>query len=127
MTEPLLSKTVSNHALSPQRYNCTSKDTITGIFMWIYLCKNIFSLLHFTQVCVHRCSTKYMFFKNSTKCTGNCLYQTLLTLSQMCSWEYFEIFRNTFFIEHLRTTASDFISIFLLFKMFLFQIRSIFV
>ena len=54
--------------------------------------------------------------ENSAKFTGNCLYQTLLTLAQMSSWEYFEIFRNTFFTELLPTTAFDFNSNFLLFQ-----------
>ena len=58
VTESLLSKTVSIHTVSPQTYNYTSKETITGGFLWIYLCQNIFLLLHFTQVCVHICTTK---------------------------------------------------------------------
>ena len=62
-----------------------------------------------------------MFYKidvleKSAKFTRNCLYQTLLTLAQMFSCEYFEIFRNTFFTSHLLTTASDFNPIFLLSK-----------
>ena len=42
MTGPLLSKTVSIHALSPQSYNCNLKDTITGGFLWIYMSKHFF-------------------------------------------------------------------------------------
>ena len=42
MTEALLSKTISIHALSPQSYNCTSKDTITSVFLCIYLSKHFF-------------------------------------------------------------------------------------
>ena len=50
--ESLLSKT-----LSPHTYNCTSNDTLTNVFLWIYPCENMFSSLHFTPVCIHRYST----------------------------------------------------------------------
>ena len=63
----------------------------------------------------------------SSKFTGKRLYQTLLNPAQMFSREFLKIFRNTFFTERLWTAASDFNSIFLLFKMLLFQSRSIFV
>ena len=36
-------------------------------------------------------------FENSSKFTGNRLYQTLFTPAQIFFWEIFEIFRNTFF------------------------------
>ena len=68
-----------------------------------------------------------MFYKidvpeNPAKLTGNWVYQTLLTPTQTFFWESFEIFRNTFFIEHLRTSASDFNSIFFYcFKTFCFR------
>ena len=114
VTGSLLSKTVSIHALSPQSYNCTSKDTIPAGFLWIYLLK------HFFIASFHASMRSQMFYKidipgNSTKFTGNCLYQTLLTPAQIFFWEFFEIFRKTFSTEHLRTTDSDFNSIFILF------------
>ena len=44
----------------------------------------------------------------------NSLYQTLTIPSQIFFCEFFESIMNTFFTEHLRTTTSDFNSIFLL-------------
>ena len=114
MTDPLLSKTVSIHALSPHSYNCTSKDTITGGFLWIYLSKH-------SLIALFRANMRLqMFYKidipeNSAKFTGNHLYQTLLTPPQIFFLEFFEYFRNSFFTEHLWTTASDFNSICILF------------
>ena len=110
----LLSKTVSIHAISPQSYNCTSKDTITGGFLWMYLSK------HFFIASFHASMRSQMFYEidvpeNPAKFTGNRFYQTLLTPVQISFWESFEIFRNTFFTEHLRMTGSDFCSIFILF------------
>ena len=116
-------KSLLNKTLSPQKYNCSSKDIITGVFRWIYLSENIFSLLHFTEnvwtFLILRMRSR-MFCKinvveNSVKFTGNCLYQTVLTPGQSFSWEFFENVRNTFFMEHLWATASYFNLIFLLF------------
>ena len=56
--------------------------------------------------------------KNLAKFTGKKLYQSLFliklqgnfikkeTLAQVFSCEFYEIFKNTFFTEHLQTTAS---------------------
>ena len=116
--ESLLNKT-----LSPHKYNCSSKDIITGVFLWIYLSENIFSLLHFTEnvrtFLTLRMRSRMFYkidvFENSAKFTGNRLYQTVLTPAKSFSWEFFENFRNTFFMEHLWATASYFNLIFLLF------------
>ena len=53
--------------------------------------------------------------ENSAKFIGKRLYQTLLILTQMFSLEFFKIFRNTVFTEHLRMAASDLNSIALLY------------
>ena len=98
MTGSLLSKTVSIHALSPQSYNCTSKDTITGGFLWIYLSK------HFFIASFHASMRSQMFYKidipeNSAKFTGNRLYQALLTPAQIFFWEIFK-FSGTPFLQN---------------------------
>ena len=67
--ESLLSKT-----LSPHTYNCTSNDTLTGVFQWIYLCKNILSLLNsrkyaFTDVLQYRCSWNFSQNSQEKACT----------------------------------------------------------
>ena len=53
-------------------------------------------------------------YKNFTKFTGEHLCQNLFlkfiekeTLAQGFSCEFCEIFKDTFFAEHLRTTASE--------------------
>ena len=98
MTGSLLSKTVSIHALSPQSHNCTSKDTITGGFLWIYFLKD-YSIASF-----HASMRSQMFYKidipeNSAKFTGNQLYQTLLTSAQIF-FENFLKFLGTPFLQN---------------------------
>ena len=75
---------------------------------------NIFMWKYFFIASFHASMHSQMFYKidvlqNSTK------FQTLLTPAHKFAWEFFEIFRNIFFTEHLQTTTSDFNSIFLLF------------
>ena len=75
MIESLLSKTLSSHT-----YNYTWNDTLTGVFLWIYLCKNIASF--------HASMRSEMFYEIdvleiSSKLIGKHLYQTLLTPAQM--------------------------------------------
>ena len=88
---------------------------------------NIFMWKYFFIASFHANMYLQMFYKidvpeNPAKLTGNWVYQTLLTPTQIFFWESFEIFRNTFFIEHLRTSASDFNSIFFYcFKTFCFR------
>ena len=57
-----------------------------------------------------RCSLKKVVLRNLTKFTGKHLCQGLFfneeTLTQVFSCEICEIFKNTFFAEHLWTTAS---------------------
>ena len=67
-----------------------------------------------------RCSIGIGVLKNFKKFTGKHLYQSLIfnkvagpcnfikkeALAQVFSCEFCEIFKNTFFTEHLRTTAS---------------------
>ena len=55
--QSLFGKTVSPHV-----WNCTKKDTINGISLWIDFVNTIF-LVHFTQASVRACSTKYVFLK----------------------------------------------------------------
>ena len=52
----------------------------------------------------HRCSIKKCVLRNFTKFTGKQLYQSLFfkTLEKVFSSEFCEIFKNTFFTEHLR-------------------------
>ena len=95
MTESLLSKTVSVHAVSPWTYNCTSKDAITGGFHWIYLSK------YFFIASFHASMLSQMFYRidvpeNSAKFTGNRLYQTLLTLAQIFFGKCFNFSETTF-------------------------------
>ena len=111
---PFLSKTLSIHAM-PSNLQLYFKEHhhwwfSVNIFMWKYFFIASFHANMYSQ----------MFYKidvpeNPVKFTGNWVYQTLLTPTQIFFWESFEIFRNTFFTEHLRTSASDFNSIFLLF------------
>ena len=58
-----------------------------------------------------RCSIKKDVLKNFTKFTGkvpeSCNFIKKETLAQMFSCEFCEIFKNTFFTEHLWTTASE--------------------
>ena len=63
VTKSLLKKTVNIHAVSLETYSSASTDTISGGFLWIHLCQNIFLLLHFMRIYVVRCSTKYMLLK----------------------------------------------------------------
>ena len=66
-----------------------------------------------------RCSMKKVVIKNFAKFTGKHLYQSLFfnkvvglrpiekgTLAQVFSSDFCEDFKNTFFTEHLRVTAS---------------------
>ena len=82
--ESFLSKT-----LSPNTYNCTSKDTMWEYFMWEYFFIALF----------HASIHSQMFYKidvleNCTKFTGNALYQTHSTLAQ-CFPENFSKFLGT--------------------------------
>ena len=103
MIELLLSET-----LSPHTYNCTWNDTLTGVFLWIYLCENIFSLLNsrkyaFTDVLQHICSWNVSQNSQKNACTR------LSLLRHRCFPENFlKGFMNSFFTEHLWMTASDF-------------------
>ena len=66
-----------------------------------------------------RCSIKKRVLRNFAKYTGKHLSQSPFlnkvvfnfikkqTLAQVFSCEFWENFKNTFFTEHLRTTASD--------------------
>ena len=61
--ESLLSKT-----LSPHTYNCTSNDTLTDVFLWIYPCENIASF----HTSMHsQIFYKYMFLKFPQNSQGN--------------------------------------------------------
>ena len=63
-----------------------------------------------------RCFAKKSILKNFTKFAGRHLCQSLFfnkvagqeTLAQVFPHEFCEIFKNTFFTEHLRATASKF-------------------
>ena len=73
------------------------------------------------EVIVRSCSVRKVFLKIWQKFTGNHLCQSLFliklqadacnfiknkTLAQVFSCEFCQIFKNTYFVEHLRTTAS---------------------
>ena len=75
MIESLLSKTLRSYT-----YNYNSNDTLTDVFLWIYLCKNIASF--------HASMRSQMFYEIDvleifSKLIGKHLYQTLLTPVQM--------------------------------------------
>ena len=81
---------------------------------------NIFMSKYFfiASLSFHVSMRSQMFYKidvpeNPAKLTRNCLYQTFLTPTQIFFSKFFAKFRNPFFTEHLRTTASDFNTIFL--------------
>ena len=62
-----------------------------------------------TEAAVRRGYIKKMFFKNFAEFIGKQIYRISFfyqTPTQMLSCEFFEIFKNTLFIEHLQTTAS---------------------
>ena len=83
------------------------------------------SLNHRVKVCLQRCSFKKGVLRNFAKFTGKHLCQSLFfnkvaglrpatllekkeTLAQVFSWEFYEIYKNTFFTEHLCASASMF-------------------
>ena len=98
------------------------------IYLFIYLFIFLISLITvirkiiFTSEAVTRmCSVKKGVLRNFTKLTGKPLCQSPLfnkvsglasnfikkeTLAQVFSCEFYEISKNTFFTEHLRTTVS---------------------
>ena len=100
-----LIESLLNQILSPHKYNCSSKDIITGVFLWIYLSKNIFSLLNFTENVRtslmlrmrSRMFCKIDVLKNSAKFTDNCTQKNILAPAQRFSWEFFKNFRNFFY------------------------------
>ena len=95
--------------------NSNQKLTFMGCLLkWVYL-------FHLYRSSHRRCSVKRDVLKNFTKFTGIHLCQSLffnkvtggagnfikkLTLAQVFFCEFCEIFKNTFFTEHLWTTAS---------------------
>ena len=124
VTELLLNKTVSIHALSPQTYNCTSKDTITVVFLWMYV-KIFFHcfISHkyvFTDILQNRCSWKFRKIPRKSA-LPDCLDSDTDVFLRI-----FWNLRNAFFID-LWTTVSNFNSTSYCFRTFLFQNRSIFI
>ena len=105
LTKYFLMESLLNKILSPHKYNCSSKDIITGVFLWMYLSKNIFSLLDFTEnvrISLILRMRSRMFYKidvleNSAKFTDNHPHQNILAPAQRFSWEFFENFRNFFY------------------------------
>ena len=53
--------------------------------------------------------TKTAVLKNFTIITGKLQNYNCITLTQVLSSEYCQIFKNTYFEEHLLTAASDFL------------------
>ena len=81
-----------------------------------YLISDVLKLLHIgMQKQPPEVFYKKVVLKNSAKFTGKHLCQqpaTLLkkkTLAQGFSYEFCEIFKDSFFIEHLRATASKYV------------------
>ena len=91
----------------------------------MHLIFQIFLWINQLKISRHRCSIKKVVLKNFAKFTRKHLYQSLFcnkvaglqlpqtynfikkgTLAQMFSCEFCEIFKNTFFTEHLWTTDS---------------------
>ena len=74
-------------------------------------------MLPFAEAAVRRCFTKKMFLKILQKhkktyvpgsCFNNVAVLQIETPMQMFSWKLCKIFKNTYFIEHPRATASAF-------------------
>ena len=96
-----------------QSCNCTKKDSITGVFLWIYLCKHIFSFLFFhfkkdKQPPEIFCEKK-RFLKNLANFTGKHLCWSLFLMK-------LQVFKSTYF-----TTASKKINICLIVEVLLFH------
>ena len=92
--------------LSHQAYNCTKKDTITGVFLWIYF-------FIFTFLFHERCFVKKKMFLK------------IAHISHTCAGAIFNkiaaFLKNTFFEEHLWTTACKKINIFFIVKVLLLR------
>ena len=79
----------------------------------VLTCLPVYVYLYFERTCKvlpvrsshQRCSIKKGVLKISQ--IQACNFIKKETLAQMFSCEFSEIFKNTFFTEHLRTTASD--------------------
>ena len=108
---------------------CLSIDV--GVWNKLMPCSKIYVLRSLSKQRIHstdqvgdrsshqRCSIKKSVLKNFTKFTGKHLCQSLFcrpqawnfiikeTLAQVFSSEFYETFKNTFFTENLRATASE--------------------
>ena len=91
--ESILRKIVSS-----QDCNCTKKDTITGVFLWICSCGYIFSFLLFCfrkdKSSHQRRSVKEGIPKSFVNLTGKHLCWSLFLIK-------LQVFKKTFFEEHI--------------------------
>ena len=43
-----ISQEIFRKSVNPQDCNCTKKDAVCGVFLWMYLCEYVFSLFYFS-------------------------------------------------------------------------------
>ena len=106
-------------SVSPQTCNSTKKDTIIGVFLWIFLCEYIFLFLLFCfkkdKSSHRRCSVKRGVIKNCANFTGKHLCWSLFLIK-------LQVFENNYFeAQHLWTTACKKVSICLIVKILLLR------
>ena len=105
----ILQKHLRWSPVSPQSCNSTKKDTITGVFLWMYLCEYIFSFLLFC-------------FRKDKSSHRRCSVEKVFLEKHLC-WSLFliklHVFKNTYFEEYLWTTTCKKINTCLIVKVLL--------
>ena len=107
--------------VSPHACNSNKKETVIGIFLWIYLCEYVLSFYFFCfrkdKSSSHwRCSVKKGVLKNCADFTGKHLCWSLFLIK-------LQVFKYTYFEEHLWTTACKKINICLIVKVIFPRIK----
>ena len=106
--------------VSPQACNSNKKETVIGVFLWIYLCEYALSFYFFCfrkdKSSHWRCSVKKGVLKNCANSTGKHLCWSLFLIK-------LQVFKNTYFEEHLWTTACKKINICLIVKVLFPRIK----
>ena len=100
-----------NHAFCCCTENLSEKLLTSSFYLGAN--RQFVLLLNLHRSSHQRCSVKKGILRNFVKFTGKCLWRSLFlskkdTLAQLHSWEFCEISKKNFSIEHLRTTASVF-------------------
>ena len=103
------------------KMNSKAINKVSKTHLWQSMSKStIYCILIFFRSSHQRCFIKKVFLKISRNSQVNtCARVSFLikfwglqkkeALAKMFSCEFCEVFKNTFFSEHLRTTASDFL------------------